>query len=72
MSMDLVAGTLSSLSFIDEEILIHTLFCSICPGRYMAENSLFIALCYVLHLLWIDKDGDGDLPAPRGVFGIVV
>jgi len=48
----------------------------ICPGRYMGENSIFIALCYILQLFEIGKaineDGTEVPPNPHWVSGITV
>ena len=47
----------------------------ICPGRYLAENSLFIAFCSILHVFNIskalDKEGREVLPEARWFSGVV-
>jgi len=48
----------------------------ICPGRYMAENTLFIAISAILHLFsitrMVDEDGSGVPFEPRWVNGVTV
>jgi len=37
-----------------------TAFLRICPGRYAAVNSAFIAMCLILQVFWIDKAKNED------------
>jgi len=48
----------------------------ICPGRYFAENSVFICMCYILQAFWIGKvvneDGSEKPIEPHWESGITV